>query len=354
MTPPFSDHDVVPWTPHAVPTVGAYCTICRWTGPGYGSGPHPEGNHCPGCGSIARERFLHRAWVENWAPMEWAEVIETSPRLGTRYRDLMVRRLRYRGSDYDRRAHQADVRIDLQAIDLPDNSLDVLLTSHVLEHVPDTCTALSEIHRVLAPGGVAVIQVPLVEPRTIPPSTPEFHGDDTPVFWRFGWDLGDLLASVGFEVDVNVTESWAHTLETGTWSGPTTPEVDLGPIIEAGRDVSVKTIVPREHESTMGFEAGYGLVTWTAKVPGIATPRCAPSLAELQTLRRRRRRRDLITRLNGHPLDVSVDIADSVEPSMTWGAAFVPVYEKFKQSLGPVRPVLRKVRRVVRAPFSGR
>ncbi len=355
MSQPFVDHDVVPWTPHAVPDMGAYCNICRWTGPEFTSGQHPEGNRCDGCGSIARERFLHRAWIEQWAPMEWAEVVETSPRLGARYRDLMIRRLRYRGSDYDRRAHQADVRLDLQAIDLPDNSLDVLLTSHVLEHVPDTGTALSEMHRVLAPGGIAVIQVPLVEPRTVPPTTPEFHGDDTPVFWRFGWDLGQMLADAGFEVRVNVTESWARALESGQWSGPTTPEVDIDAVVAAGRDVTVDVIVPSHQESTLGFEAGFGLVTWTARVPGAATPRCAPALAELQALRRRRRRRDLITRLNGHPLDVAMDVdKGEIDPNMSWGTAFVPVYAKFKLSLGPARPILRRVRQIVRAPFTDR
>lgn len=338
MSIPFPDDDVVPWTPHAIPTIGAYCNICRWTGPEFGSGPHPEGNHCPGCGSIARERMLHRAWIEHWSPMEWAEVIETSPRLSGGYRDLMGRRLRYRGSDFDRRAHQADIRLDLQSIELPDNSLDVLLTSHVLEHVPDTRRALDEIHRVLAPGGVAVIQVPLVEPTTKPPDTPEFHGDDTPVFWRFGWDLGDLLREAGFQVRVHVTESVADALRDGTWTGVSTTEYDVGAIISAGHDVAVDVLVPRDHENTLGFEAGYGLVTWTAAVPGQATPRCAPSMAELQALRSQRRRRDLALRPGSLDEDFVVHLS--------WRDAFAPATAKLRMTM-PGRPLLRRARRAI-------
>ena len=345
MSTPFADDDVVPWTPHAIPTIGAYCNICRWTGPEFASGPHPEGNHCPGCGSIARERMLHRAWIEHWRPMEWAEVIETSPRLGGDYRDLLARRLRYRGSDFDRRAHQADVLLDLQAIDLPDNSLDVLLTSHVLEHVPDTQRALDEIHRVIAPGGMAVIQVPLVEPATTPPSTPEFHGDDTPVFWRFGWDLGQALEDAGFEVRVHVTESVADALRDDAWTGVTTTEYDVDAIISAGREIAVDVLVPREHESTLGLEAGYGLVTWTAHVPGQATPRCAPSMAELQAIRARRRRRDLV--LGSGSLDEDFVV------HLSWNDAFAPVLAKLRSSL-PMRPTLRRIRRFFASRREGR
>ena len=39
-----------------------------------------------------------------------------------------------------------DIQLDLQRIDLPDASLDVVLTPHVLEHVPDTAKALDELH----------------------------------------------------------------------------------------------------------------------------------------------------------------------------------------------------------------
>ena len=42
---------------------------------------------------------------------------------------------------------------DVQAIPYPDDSFDAVIANHMLFHAPDVSRALSEIHRVLAPGG---------------------------------------------------------------------------------------------------------------------------------------------------------------------------------------------------------
>ncbi len=44
-------------------------------------------------------------------------------------------------------------RADVQAIPYSDNSFDAVIANHMLFHAPDVSRALSEIHRVLAPGG---------------------------------------------------------------------------------------------------------------------------------------------------------------------------------------------------------
>ena len=113
----------------------------------------------------------------------------------------MQRWFSYRTSDFDLSAHRGDIQLDLQQIDLPDASVDVILTPHVLEHVPDTDRALSELFRVIAPGGRMYLQVPLSRGQTAAPTTPEFHDDNTPVFWNFGWDLTDRRASGGVHHD---------------------------------------------------------------------------------------------------------------------------------------------------------
>jgi SAM-dependent methyltransferase len=45
--------------------------------------------------------------------------------------------------------------------DIQDNQLDLVICSHVLEHVPDPDKALREIFRILRPGGKAILMVPL-------------------------------------------------------------------------------------------------------------------------------------------------------------------------------------------------
>lgn len=49
---------------------------------------------------------------------------------------------------------------DMRALPLPDGSVDLVLATDVAEHVEDDHNALSEICRVLRPGGVALITVP--------------------------------------------------------------------------------------------------------------------------------------------------------------------------------------------------
>lgn len=39
-------------------------------------------------------------------------------------------------------------------------SVDMAISSHVIEHVPDDLKAINELHRVLKPGGVAVLNTP--------------------------------------------------------------------------------------------------------------------------------------------------------------------------------------------------
>lgn len=51
-------------------------------------------------------------------------------------------------------------RVDMTAMEFADGSFDVLIANHVLEHVADLETALGEVARVLAPGGVAILQTP--------------------------------------------------------------------------------------------------------------------------------------------------------------------------------------------------
>lgn len=60
----------------------------------------------------------------------------------------------------------ADYVADLNhGIPLPDNSVGVLNASHIIEHLKDKHLIMSEIHRVLAPGGWTFIEVPSTDGR---------------------------------------------------------------------------------------------------------------------------------------------------------------------------------------------
>jgi len=108
---------------------------------------------------------------------------------------------------------------DLTRLTYHAERFDLLLSSETLEHVPDLPKALSEIRRVLKPGGSHIFTVPVrpsvprtFERRRINPDgaivdahPPIAHpGGDWgyPVFTEFGADLPERLQAAGFEVRV--------------------------------------------------------------------------------------------------------------------------------------------------------
>ncbi|WP_019670998.1 class I SAM-dependent methyltransferase [Eudoraea adriatica] len=54
----------------------------------------------------------------------------------------------------------ADVKADICALPFKDDSFDVILCNHVLEHIPDDRKALSELYRILKPSGWGILQIP--------------------------------------------------------------------------------------------------------------------------------------------------------------------------------------------------
>ncbi len=101
--------------------------------------------------------------------------------------------------------------VDVTNMPFADGSFDVVLCSHVFEHVPDDRKAVSEVHRVLAPGGWAILDAPVDERRevTFEDATVTTARDRQRVFkqWDhvriYGRDYPDLLRGGGFDVELD-------------------------------------------------------------------------------------------------------------------------------------------------------
>jgi ubiquinone/menaquinone biosynthesis C-methylase UbiE len=67
--------------------------------------------------------------------------------------------LDYTTGDYN--SPIADVKFDLHHSPFRDNTFDVILCNHVLEHVDDAAQCIRELYRIMSPGGWGIFQVPL-------------------------------------------------------------------------------------------------------------------------------------------------------------------------------------------------
>ena len=100
--------------------------------------------------------------------------------------------------------------LDLTALDLPDARFDLVICNHVLEHIPDDRAAMREMYRVLAPGGQAVITVPVREdlqhtyedPTITTPAQRRKHFGQWDHVRFYALDLKERLQEAGFQAVV--------------------------------------------------------------------------------------------------------------------------------------------------------
>jgi SAM-dependent methyltransferase len=104
-----------------------------------------------------------------------------------------------------------DVKADILDLPFPDESFDIVFCNHVLEHIEDDAKAMSELYRVMKPGGWGIFQVPMrnsyektYEDFTIkdPKERQKHFGQYDHVRW-YGMDYFDRLRKAGFETEPN-------------------------------------------------------------------------------------------------------------------------------------------------------
>lgn len=103
----------------------------------------------------------------------------------------------------------ADVLMDIQDIPFNDNTFDIIFCNHVLEHVEDDSKAMSELYRVLKPGGMGIFQIPQdisrdtsYEDKSITsPEERAKHFGQYDHLRVYGLDYFNKLRDIGFKVE---------------------------------------------------------------------------------------------------------------------------------------------------------
>lgn len=183
------------------------CPLCGWRGREFRQVVYPEKLQptleCPQCGSVERHRLafclLDRVLGKDNVTLHIAP--ESS----------VEQWLRSASADYlsiDLSSPAAMLNMDVTDMSLEDSRFTLVWCSHVLEHIVDDAKALSEIYRVLRPGGRAIIQVPVYGAATYEDwavTTPQDrlkHFKQEDHVRLYGLDVADRLRRAGFEVDV--------------------------------------------------------------------------------------------------------------------------------------------------------
>jgi len=184
----------------------------------YGASQRP-GAMCPVCGSLERHRMTYLYLREKTDLLDGRPKrllhVAPEPQLSRLFQT--VKNLDYLSADL--RSPRAMVKMDVTAIQFPDDSFDVIYCSHVLEHVPDDRKAMREFYRVLKPGGWAVLLVPITADATFEDPTITSPEERLRLFGqrdhlrRYGPDYKDRLAEAGFSVTV---EGYVRELDEAT------------------------------------------------------------------------------------------------------------------------------------------
>ena len=112
---------------------------------------------CPRCGSRSRTRRLFKLLLENDSLN--GTVLHFSPPRSLYEKFKKLKRINYFASDFENEFF-ADYNFDITSIAAETDFFDHIICYHILEHIENDVTAMSEIQRVLKPSGLCYIQTP--------------------------------------------------------------------------------------------------------------------------------------------------------------------------------------------------
>jgi SAM-dependent methyltransferase len=137
------------------------CPCCGLKGrfDSYGVKVARMGSNCPKCESKERHRLLALAVADGFASFADKYVLHFAAEPIVSKMVIEQGPSRYVTADIEA---PADLQLNLEQLDLPDDSLDRVICSHVLEHVDDK-KALSELRRVIRQDGYLILMIPIVE-----------------------------------------------------------------------------------------------------------------------------------------------------------------------------------------------
>lgn len=176
----------------------------------------PYGEHmrynadCPKCSSKERHRAYWLYWRKsNIFSGKKINLLHFAPERAFYDKISDMREIDYYPVDIDIKKYGVREKVDITNIPYENDTFDIIICNHVLEHVSDDMKALSELYRVLKGNGMAFINAPIFDNYDVTLekteyNTPELrlkHYGQSDHVRGYGRDYCDRLSQVGFLVD---------------------------------------------------------------------------------------------------------------------------------------------------------
>lgn len=166
---------------------------------------------CPNCLALERHRLMYLFLKEKTNFFnDSLKVLHVAPEICFIDKFEALPKIDYITADIE--SPLAKVKMDIHDIPFEANTFDVAFCNHVMEHVADDHKAMTELYRVLKPGGWGIMQIPLFHP--LPETTYEDSSITDPkerekAFGQsdhvrlYGLDYPDKLRAAGFIVSAD-------------------------------------------------------------------------------------------------------------------------------------------------------
>lgn len=186
-----------------------FCPICGGSYKRFSDSMGRPGAKCPVCESKERHRFLW-LYLKNktgiFSGGQKISLLHFAPE--AKIQDILRSwsNIYYVSADIE--SDLAMLKMDITDIIFKDDCFDLILCSHILEHIVDDKKAMKELHRVLKPNGKMLLQIPVCGDKTFEDFCVISEKDREAVFGQkdhvriYGSDIIDRLKESGFSLRI--------------------------------------------------------------------------------------------------------------------------------------------------------
>lgn len=168
---------------------------------------------CPNCGSRSRTRRLYKLLTKQYRLK--GNVLHFSPPK-ILYKKFKEMDLNYYSSDFENE-FTADYNFNITSIPQNENFFNTIICFHILEHIENDKEAMSELYRVLKPGGTCFIQTPYTDGKTkedpsitSPEDRKKYFGQEDHVRIYALPELVSRLQAVGFKTEIKSYDNYMY------------------------------------------------------------------------------------------------------------------------------------------------